>query len=288
MRFNNKNITVTGKLIKIARIEEEWFNDIEDPSSLIYKIKKSKIQADIFTFWQRLPETKPKYNYYMEWDNVAALPIISFDHWWEKQINAKTRNLIRKAEKKGVEVKIVDFNNEFVKGITNIFNESPIRQGKPFWHYQKDFETVKKEMSDRLDKAEFIGAYYNNDLIGFIKLLYAGNYAMTVEIISKIEHRDKSPTNVLIAKVIEICDKKKIPFIVYSRWSRGTLGDFKRHNGFEKIDLPRYYVPLTIKGKIILKLKLHHGIVGILPEKLKARLIDLRKKWYSRKYALTT
>lgn len=278
-------IIITGKTIKIARRKEEWLEDIEDPTSILKQLKKSRAKADIFTFWQRLPETKPKFAYYMEWDNVAALHITNYEQWWEKQLNAKTRNMIRRAEKKGIEVKVVEFDDQLIKGITGIFDETPIRQGKPFWHYRKDFQTVKREMSDRLDIADFIGAYYDNELVGFIKLLHAGRYLDMVEILSKIGHRDKAPTNALLAKAVEICDKKKLEYIVYAHWPRGSLGDFKRHNGFEKIDLPRYYVPLTIKGTAFLKLHLHHGIVGILPENWKVRLIDLRRRWYSRKPA---
>ena len=219
----------------------------------------------------------------MEWESIAALPIKTYDYWLSTQVDSNTRRGIKKAEKKGVEVKTANFDDEFVKGITNIFNETPVRQGKPFWHYRKDFETVKKEMSDRLEKATFIGAYYNNDLIGFIKLLNAGRYADMVEILSKVEHWDKSPNNALIAKAVEICAEKWIPYLVYALWPRGSLGEFKRRNGFEKIDLPRYYIPLTVRGQIFLKLQVHHGITGIIPEKLKVRLINLRRKWYASK-----
>ena len=31
--------------------------------------------------------------------------------------------------------------------MTAIFNEAAIRQGRPFWHYGKDFETVKRQFS---------------------------------------------------------------------------------------------------------------------------------------------
>ncbi len=281
MLVNNKKISITGKYIKMARIEEEWFEDLNDPNSLIQQLKGENIKADIFTFWQRIPNTQPKFNYYMEWDNIAALSISRYDYWWNTQINSKTRNVIRKAEKKGVIVKVVFFDDEFAKGITNIFNETPIRQNKPFWHYGKDFETIKREMSDRLDRSEFIGAYYNNELIGFIKIIDAGAYLDIVEIISMIKHRDKAPTNALIAKAVEICDKKKIPFLVYANWPRGTLADFKRKNGFKKIDLPRYYVPLNFKGNIALKLHFHHRLRDLIPEKLMIHLIELRKKWYS-------
>ena len=285
VQVGNKMIIITGKLIKTAKIKEERYNDIEDPDLLIRSLKQVKIRPDIFSFWQRLPVVIPKYNYYMEWDAISALTIKSFDYWWKKQISSQTRNKAKKAEKKGVVVKLVDFDDELVKGIMKLFNEAPIRRGKPFWHYGKDFNTVKKEWSRDLDRSDFIGAYYNDDLIGFMKLLYAGKLADQVQNLSMIEHRNKFISNALMAKAVEICDKKRIIYLTYGAWRRGSHADFLRRNGFEKILLPRYYVPLTFKGKIILKLKLHRGIKGIIPEKLTVRLLDLRAKWYTRKYA---
>lgn len=287
MLVNNKKITVTGKFIKIAMITEEWYDDIEDPISFLEKIKNAKLKADIFTFWQRLPDTEPKYSYYMELDSVAALPITNFEHWWMKQINAKTRNMARKAEKKGVEIKLVDYTDDFVQGLFNIFNETPIRQGKPFWHYGKNFEIIKHEFSKNIHREKIIGAYYENELIGFIMLADTENYAMITQILSMIKHRDKSTTNALLARAVEICANQNIPYLVYAKWVSGSLGNFKRHNGFVKVDLPRYYIPLNIKGRIILKLNLHHGIIGIIPEKLKVLLLSIRKKWYS-KYILSS
>jgi hypothetical protein len=282
LQVDNRVIVINGKLIKMAKMNDEWNVDVKDPEILIKELKKSKLNADIFTFMQRLPETKPQFNYHMEWDNAAVIPIITFDQWWKNQIT-------RKAKKKGVDVKIVDFDDDFVKGISDIYNETPIRQGKPFWHYGKDFDTLKEIHSTFLDKSDFIVAYYNNEVIGFIKLVYTEKFMRTMHVLSKIEHRNKAPINALIAKAVEICAKRKIPYLVYGQFDYGkkgskTLSDFKRYNGFEKIDLPRYYIPLTTKGKIILKLKLHHGFVERLPEKLIVRLIDFREKYYTRKY----
>lgn len=282
MLIDNREILITGRLFKTARIDEEWFEDVENPQVLIDELKCSKPGADVFTFWQRLPERRPKYDYYREWDNVAALPIKSYEAWWQEQIKARTRNLIRKSEKKGVVVKETEFNDEFIRGITEIFNETPIRQGKPFWHYGKNFEVVKREFSKNLFREDLIGAYYNNELIGFIFLADAGKYAVPSQIISKIEHRDKSPNNALLAKAVEICAKKKISFLVYFNWDGGTLTEFKRRNGFEKIVLPRYYIPLTYKGRIALKLHLHHGAAGLLPERLLRCLKALRKGFYEK------
>jgi hypothetical protein len=278
----NKEIMIRGKLIRIASIRDEWYYDVNDPYIFIETLKKYRTKADIFTFWQRLPETKPKFNYFMEWDNVAALAVKSYDFWWTKQIGSKERNLVRKAGKKGVTIKIAKYDGDFINGMTSIFNETPVRQGKPFWHYGKSREIIGQEFSRNLHREDLIGAYFNGELIGFIFLANAGGYASITQIISKIEHRDKSPNNALMAKAVEICAERKIPYLVYAKWPTGTLRDFKRNNGFEEIKIPRYYVPITFKGWIIVKLRLHNGIKRLLPEKLKARLIGLRWKWYSR------
>ena len=166
--------------------------------------------------------------------------------------------------------------------MTDIFNETPIRQGKPFWHYGKDFETVKREFSRFLFREDLIGAYYNGELIGFIMLADAGKFAVLGQIISKIEHRDKAPNNALLAKAIEICERKNIPYLVYAKWDDGTLGAFKRHNGFQKINLPRYYVPLGPMGKVAIKLRLHHGIKGVIPTRVQERLKGYRRVWVSK------
>lgn len=45
----------------------------------------------------------------------------------------------------------------------------------------------------------------------------------------------------------------------------GNRGEFKQSNGFQKFDLPRYYVPLTIKGRLFVALKLYRGINALPP-----------------------
>ena len=281
---NSYDLEVSGKFLKTAKVAEEWYADVEDPEKIIKKIKDSKIKADIFTFWQRLPDTDPIYPYHMELDFIAALPVVSFDHWWKNQIKSRTRNLINKAKKNGIVVREAEFNDEFVRGMTNIFNETRMRQGKPFWHYGKDFETVKREFSEYLFREELIGAYLEDELVGFIMLAHAGKYALTGQIISKIAHRDKSINNVLIAKAVEICERKNIPFLVYYYWGRSSLAEFKRRNGFKKTGLPRYYIPLNLKGKIAIIFKLYRSTAELLPEKVFKRVNNFRTRYYSFKY----
>jgi len=283
MQIIDKDFSLSGKFIKTLHLSQEWYEDVPDPPKYIAQLSKVRPKPDLFTFWQRLPEISPKYNYFMEMDNIAAVPIVNFEHWLKNQINSNARRAVKKAKKLGVTVKIAEYDDEFINGMTDIFNETPIRQGRPFWHYGKSFEQVKKEFSKYLFREDLVGAYHENELIGFIMLAYAGNYALTGQIISKIKHRDKYPNNALIAKAIEICSNKNIPYLVYLKWDNGSLTEFKRRNGFEKISLPRYYVPITIKGRIALKLNLHHGLLRALPPKWKGYLKEVRSKYYSLK-----
>ena len=284
MSSRHHELTVTGGGIRTAKLRDEWYRDIESPTDLVERLKEEqrqgRLRADLFTFWQRIPEVKRKYDYFTEWESVAALPIKNYDFWWEQQINPKIRNMVRKAEKRSVEIRIVPYTDEFVSGITKIFNESPTRQGRSFWHFGKTFETVKKEFAKNLFREELIGAYYRNELIGFIMLADAGKFAVTSQILGSIHHRDKSPINALLAKAVQICADRNFSHLVYASWVEGTLGDFKRHNGFERVDLPRYYVPLTLKGRLSLRGHLHHGVTGLFPPRVLTLLKSLRSTYY--------
>lgn len=267
--------------VTVLRLEDEWYDDVSDPESVIAELNDSGIKPDIFTFWQRLPDCEPRFSFYREWDCVAVLPVISFDHWWAKQIKPETRNLVRKAAKKGVVVREATYDDEFVRGVTEIFNEAPVRQGRRFWHYGKDFETIKRQFSRYLFRETLIGAYHEGELIGFVMLGNAGKYSEVGQILSKIRHRDKSPNNALLAKAVEVCYRNGLPHLVYAYWSDGPLANFKRHNGFEPTRLPRYYVPVTRRGQLALRLGLHAGWKEFLPESLKNRLKTLRSRWFS-------
>jgi hypothetical protein len=226
----------------------------------------------------------------MEWGNMAALRVSTFDDWMTKQIDFKVRNKIRKAAKNSVVVREVPFDDTFVRGISTIYNECPIRQGKPFWHYGKDLEAVRKMNGTFMDRSIFIGAFFEDSLIGFVKLVFDENRSQAglMQIVSMIGHHDKAPTNALIAQAVRSCAERGISYLWYANMSYGKkqadgLADFKRHNGFQKIELPRYFVPLTLAGRLALRLGFHHGIADWIPEPVAARYRSIRKQWYARK-----
>ena len=262
-------------------LEDEWYEDIQHPDDVIGRLRGSTdFKADLLTFWQRIPNTEPKHRYYTEWDSIAVLAIDTFDHWWNKQIARSARNKIRKSQKAGVEVRVSTFDDAFVHGMTGIFNETPVRQGRRFWHYGKDFETVKQQFSRYLFREDVIGAYLRDELVGFVMVADAGNFAAINQIISKVEHRDKAINNALLSKTVEVCAAKGAPYLAYALWEATSLADFKRQSGFKEMRLPRYFVPLSAKGSAALKLGLHRGWKSLLPDRVADKLRSLRKSWY--------
>jgi len=284
MMIDNTDVDVSGRFLKMARLHNEHYDYLTDPAGFIGKLRDSKAGIDLFTFVSEIHDRIPKFDYHLEHDRLAVIPLTTYENWWKHQISDKTRNMARKAAKKGVEIKVVPFDDEFVRGIQGINDESPIRQGKPYWHYQEDFATVKRLNITFEKQSEFIGAYLGAELIGYIKLVKGNGKASLMQILSKIVHRDKAPNNALMAKAVEICTEQKIPALHYAYWARRGLGDFKISHAFECVEIPRYYVPLTRKGAFALKFRLHHKFKERVPEKWMDIYTDWRAKFLAVKY----
>jgi hypothetical protein len=284
-------IQVQGRLLKIGRLDAEKFRFLDDPEPVLGDLRKSRSRVDVFTFMQRLPEAKPKFQFPMEMDNLAVVPVSTFDNWWNKQIGFKGRNKAKQAERRGVVLREVPFDDELARGIWEIYNECPVRQGKPFGHYGKNFEMVRREEATYLESSIFIGAFLDGKLIGFVKLLCdeSGTQAGLLNIVSMIAQRDKAPTNALVAEAVRACAKRGITHLSYSNFAYGkkqsdSLSDFKERNGFQKVDVPRYYVPLNAIGSAALSLGLHRRLADRLPEAWGNKLRELRNAWYNRKF----
>ena len=283
-----QTVVITGKWLRVAAVKDEELvagEIVEDPAAFVKEMRRSAVRADILTFAQKLSESTPKYEYDFEWDNRAVIPITCFDDWWENRLPHETRKNIRRAAKRGVTVKVAEFDDEFVKGVQGIYNEIPIRQGRRFWHFGKDFDTVKRETATYLERSEFLGAYFNEELIGFIKIIYVDRIATVIHILAKSRHQDKRPVNAILAKAVELCEKKNISFLLYGKYvydknEKSPLTEFKRRNGFEEIKFPRYFLPLSVKGKLAMKLALHKGATGLMPGPVVSLLRHLRSQYY--------
>ncbi len=290
LHIDGKTIIVQGKHLKKAVIQdEEWLEDqLEDPDSCVRKLKEHgthNLDADIFTFAQKPSATQPKHRYPMERDSVAAIRITSFQEWWEK-LPQESRKNVRRSQKLGVIVRVRELDDDLVKGIIGVNNDSPIRQRVSFAHYGKTFDQVKKDQSSFLDRSSFICAYLGDELIGFLKLVHRGDVASILQLLPKASHQDKRPANALIAKAVDVCGERGVNYLTYGLFNYGNkrnspLREFKIRNGFDELLVPRFYIPLTIRGKLCMKLKLHRGLLGVLPHSIITLGVNARAKWYN-------
>jgi hypothetical protein len=290
MNVCGRKIKIEGRLIRTARLDADKYEFLEDPEMLLDGLRKSGYRVDLFTFMQVMPETAAKFSYPMEMDNLAVLPVSTFDHWWNHQIRSYPRNRARQAEKRGVKFRQLPFDETLVQGIWKIYNETPIRQGKRFPHYGKSLEVVRDESATYLESSYFVGAFLGEEMIGFAKLTcdQNGTQANLMNILSMAQHRDKAPTNALVAESVRLCAERKIAYLVYQSYSYAnkepdTLAKFKENNGFQRVDLPRYYVPLTAVGRAALRLGLNHKLIDLFPKPLADKLREFRTAWYNRK-----
>jgi hypothetical protein len=287
--IDGRTVVATGKWLRTAAVRDEDLiegDTLADPARFLQQLRKSDLKADLFTFSQRLPEVAPKYKFSMEWDNAAAIPITTYSDWWENRADAGVRRAVRKAAKSGVETEVVEIDDALVAGISRIYDETPVRQGKPFWHYKKSLEDVRRENSTYADRNIFLAASRGGELIGFVRLTTVGKVSSVIQILTMTKDYDKRPANALVAKAVEVCEQAGMSHLMYCNYVyndlNSSLTEFKRRNGFEKILLPKYYVPLTLRGRIALRLGLHLGIAHYIPKPLLARLLRLRSRWYAR------
>lgn len=288
-----RDVKVSGLLVRIARLDGEKYVFPADPQAMAEALRQTGTRIDLFTFLRPLTETSVQYPYHVETENLAVLPVSTFEDWWNHQLRSYPRNRARQAEKRGVALREVAVTDALLQGICEIYNECPIRQGRRFPHYGMTLEQAREYTGTFPDRSIWIGAFLGDQLIGFAKLVTDENrtQACIVHILSMIRHRDKAPTNALIAQAVKSCAAQGISHLVYENFNYGkkqgdSLSHFKEVNGFRRVDLPRYFVPLTLLGSIALRLKLHRRIVDHLPEPLIARVREIRSSWYNRRFRL--
>ena len=265
----------------IANDSREYERDIIPNDQFIQKLKFRAV--DIFTFverkWCHAISTPPN-SWLRANDNIAILKTPTYEQWL-KDIGKKTRNMIRKAEKSGIVTAVAEPDERLAVGIWEIYNETPIRQDRGFSHYGIKLEIVKKDVLSNRNRT-YIVAYLNNELVGFITLVHGDQIAIISQILSLQKHWDKAVNNALVAKTVEYCASQNIPWIMYGRMgNHPSLDSFKQNNGFSRFELTRYYIPITRKGMMIARLRLHEELKDRLPQSIKYKLIPVYN-WISR------
>ncbi|HYA77272.1 MAG TPA: hypothetical protein VEF91_00990, partial [Verrucomicrobiae bacterium] len=160
------------------------------------------------------------------------------------------------------------------EGISKIYDETPVRQGRLFTHYGESLVTVAGNMYAGAKDSTFVGAYLDDGLVGFIQINWDENAAILSQILSMQKHWDKAVNNALLAKAVEVCASRRQRYLRYGRiGNHPSLDRFKESNGFAKCEITNYYIPLTWKGRLAVRLGWDRELKDLLPESLKNKLI---------------
>ncbi len=255
----------------------EYIYDVGLTTDLVYGLTKQGV--DIVNFLHRsFLHEAPVASYLScrELENYAIMKITSYDDWWKNTLKKKERQSVNKATKNGVEVRCTEANDDFLRGMQKVYNETPFREGRRYSGYGQSLSDMKKKFED-IGDSDLLGAYIGRELIGLLWITYGDRAAMFRSFVSFLKHRDKCPNNALISEAVRSCAKRNIHFLVYGNkfGFLPNLDRFRESQGFRKFPLPRYYVPLTAKGHVAIKLGLHRKIEYSLPLPLERALLKL-------------
>src|SRR5208283_1077309 len=255
---------------KIANDTKEYEKNNVPTDEFIEKL--SERDVDVFTFLERkwcCPIPNPPRSWIKSEDNVGLLEIKDYDGWWSN-VGKKTRNMVRRAEKNGIKVSVAEPDEKFVEGVWKIYNETPIRQEHVFSHFGQSLQSVRWNIH-AIPNSTFIGAFLQEELVGFIQIVYGDNIAIISQILSMQKHWDKAVNNALLAKAVEACAFRGERWLMYGRIGNyPSLDKFKDSNGFVKVPITRYYVPITGKGRVAISgLK----FIDALPQSLRGPFI---------------
>jgi hypothetical protein len=289
LSWHGQTIVTTGKRVRIATLkDEDWIQDeLIDPAGCLERLRAGVDgrRVDVLHFSQKVPSIVPRYDYSQRMRSIAVASVSDFQAWWEG-LPQETRKNVRRSQKRGVSIAVAPFDGALIKGIAGVQNESPIRQGRAYPHYGKSLAQVERDHGDFLDHCDFICAYFNGEIVGFLKLVYRGNVASLLQLNSMAAHYDKRPSNALLAKAVELCAARGIAHLTYGLYNYGNkhdtpLREFKIRHGFTEMRIPSYYVPTTMLGNIYVRLGLHRGLLDILPQGAIQIALDMRSKWYA-------
>jgi hypothetical protein len=275
LSFDGRTIVCAGGWLKTARIlDEVWLDEppLSAPIELIQSVRASSLGADLFTFGQALPNVIPRHAYHLEFDNLAVADTTDYTRWWNALPVDSRRNVTR-SQRKGVTVAAVAFTNDLVAQIKNLYDETPVRQGRKFWHYGKSLAQVASENASFGHRSQFLGAFLDGALVGFLKLVVVGSSARIMQALTSDQHHDKHALPALLAAAVEYCAARPLVRLIYGQYvygakRDGAVTDFKRRSGFYEMMVPRYYIPFTTRGRIAIAAGLHRGLAGLVPEPL--------------------
>lgn len=220
--------------------------------------------ADLLKAWFK----KHKASVQIIYAHVIPTKNTAFEEIWKHQIEKRTRNRIRKAEKEGLVVINIDTVDSIYTWIDDIYqcNVSALkRQGR--WGaypdsnkgvFLSELVSAKKLLKEYFN---IYGAIYNGRLVAYM-VIHEYNKLMQVgKAMSHTKFLNKYPNEALLAHIVRKACEHGFEHFVYG-WDRVTrdgkipslyssLQRFKFKFGFREVPIPIYRLGLTRRGRIM-------------------------------------
>jgi hypothetical protein len=275
-----KDLSVTrGRFLTQARLTWEYAYEFTAGRVFLQDLKAQGI--DLISFIERtFLESIDRQNrsslnsrgFHTEIETVGLLSTSSYEDWL-RSIGKKARQDISRSERRGVLVREVRMDDNFLRDALAIYNETPVRQGRRYTGYGVTLDGLKKKFSDSKD-AEILGAYDETQLVGLLWMMLGDRVAQIGSFVHLVSKRDKLPTNALIAAAVKNCCERGIQFLVYPTafGLQPGIDSFRLRMKFTPFAVPRRYVPLTRRGCASIRLHVHKPIQHVMPRTL-ARVV---------------
>ncbi len=166
---------------------------------------------------------------------LALLKIPSTHEQYLTQVGAKTRNMIRKAERNGYE--FTEFIwNEHLDEIYDINTSKEIRHSEPMHGWYKEVVQPRYHTYEELEYRKYYGGFRDGKLYAYLHVLLCGDFAFFKHFIGHAQHLTAGIMNGLLSWAIrEYIGNSQIHWFKYGELSNevNSMHSFRKHAGFQ-------------------------------------------------------
>lgn len=150
------------------------------------------------------------------------------------QLRSKTRTVINKSERYGYEFR--EFNwNDHLEEIYEINTSKDIRQSEPMRGWYRDPVKPRQYTAEEGRYYRYFGGFKDGALKAYFHYWVCGEFAVGKHIIGHIDHLRNGIMNGLLSWTVKYCiEQSSLKWITYGSWQESSLGDFKKHAGFQE------------------------------------------------------
>ena len=173
----------------------------------------------------------------------------SYEDVWDTVYSTKTRNMIRKAKKGGVECRTIDILDHVDDAVACTLSK-PVRHGSrlPEYYYDTDMYRQKMERWQEIfgDNMISFGAFFDGKLVAYINTFVRFGEAITNNMLSHADALQVAPNNAVFDFMIKYyTDRDDVRRLMYSFDTTESVDKFKHSMGFEPILVKRWYMELN-------------------------------------------